>query len=89
MNFINDKGLIRQLKTYGSSGPFDHCIIDNFFKKNVAIQLEKEFPSFNSEIWHEYNNAIEIKKTCNNWNVFPPLTYSIFSYLNSREFLKS
>ena len=88
MNFINDKGLIRQLKTYGSSGPFDHCIIDNFFKKNVAIQLEKEFPSFNSEIWHEYNNAIEIKKTCNNWNVFPPLTYSIFSYLNSREFLK-
>jgi len=66
--------------------PFPHFCVDNFFEKNVADQLESEFPNFDSNIWHEYGNAIEIKKTCNNWNVFPTLTYRAFSYLNSSKF---
>jgi len=84
--FIDKNNLLKSLDTYAKEGPFDHCVIDNFFPKKIAKELEKEFPSFNSEIWHKYENAIEIKKTCNNWNVFPPLTYQVFNFLNSEEF---
>lgn len=85
---INKKTFNNALKTFGNDGPFDHCVIDNFFQKKVALELEKEFPSFNSDIWHQYNNAIEVKKVCNDWNVFPKLTYQAFNFLNSDEFIK-
>lgn len=75
------------LQTYGRSGPFDHCIVDNFFKPDVARGLEAEVPDFDSEMWHQYNNPIEIKKVSNIWNHFPPLTYGAFNALNSAEFL--
>lgn len=84
---INKKSLLKALSFYGKDGPFDHCIIDNFFQRKIAIQLENEFPNFNSDKWHNYNNAIEVKRTCNNWNLFPPITYKVFNYLNSDDFL--
>ena len=84
--YIDKKNFIKSLANYSQDGPFDHCVIDNFFNTKIANKLEKEFPSFNSENWHIYDNALEIKKTCNNWNSFPPLTYQVFNYLNSEEF---
>lgn len=84
---VNLDELTRALQTYGRSGPFDHCVIDGFFKPAVANGLEAEFPDFDSEIWHQYDNPIEIKKVSNIWNHFPPLTYSVFNALNSRELL--
>ena len=89
MEIINKKSFLKALSSYGDNGPFDHCVIDNFFKKKIALQLESEFPNFNSDTWHEYNNPIEIKKTCNNWNAFPPTTYQAFNYLNSDNFIKT
>ena len=86
---INEKSILKVLPTFGKSGPFDHCVIDNFFNKKIAFELEKEFPNYDSEKWHNYNNAIEVKKLCNNWNVFPPTTYKVFNYLNSDAFLKT
>ncbi|PJG45164.1 proline hydroxylase (plasmid) [Sphingobium sp. LB126] len=85
--FINIDELIKGLQRYGSEGPIDHTVIDNFFTAEIAEKLEQEFPSFDSHVWHKYENALELKKTCNNWNAFPALTYSVFSYLNSRDFL--
>ena len=85
---INEKSLLKSLSTFGTSGPFDHCVIDNFFKKKIALGLEEEFPDFDSDKWHQYNNQIEVKKVCNNWNNFPKLTYQAFNYLNSDGFLK-
>ena len=67
--------------------PFPHFVVDDFFEKNVAKRLEAEFPQFGDKLWHEYGNAIEVKKVCNNWNSFPETTYKCFSYLNSAEFL--
>jgi Rps23 Pro-64 3,4-dihydroxylase Tpa1-like proline 4-hydroxylase len=84
---ISKENLIAQLKAYGKDGPFDHCVIENFFDTDYAKKLESEFLDFDSDLWHEYNNSIEIKKTSNNWNLFPADTYSAFSYLNSREFV--
>ena len=36
----------------------------------------------------EYNNPLEIKKTCNNWDVFDKYIYQTLSYLNSEHFVE-
>ena len=64
--------------------PFPHLVVDGFFKDEIADALEKEFPNFDDGLWHQYQNALEVKKTSNNWNKFPELTYQVFSTLNSR-----
>ncbi|WP_416679137.1 2OG-Fe(II) oxygenase [Candidatus Pseudothioglobus sp. Uisw_016] len=85
--FINLKNFKKSLKKYSKEGPFDHCVIDDFFELEIAKNLEKDFPEYNSDFWFEHNNAIEVKKLSNNWNVFPPTTYQVFSYLNSSKFI--
>jgi hypothetical protein len=67
--------------------PFYHHIIDNFFDLETARKIESEFPEYNCPAWFEYNNPLEIKRTCNNWYYFGPETYKTFAYLNSREFI--
>jgi len=83
---INLNALEKSALTFCDASPFPYCIIDNFFDKNIAHALEKEFPQYDDPLWHQYDNLIEIKKTFNVWNQFPPLTYSVFNYLNSPEF---
>ncbi|MDA7455154.1 2OG-Fe(II) oxygenase [Planktomarina temperata] len=85
---LNLDSIEKQIIGFGGSRPFDHVVIDNFFNESVAIQLSEEFPDFDSEIWHKYDNAIEVKKTCNNWNLFPKKSYTVFSFLNSGDFSK-
>ncbi len=90
MNFeklINIKKLDKAFNTFSENQPFDHFVCDDFFVENIAIELSKEFPEFNDDIWHKYDNPIENKKLLNNWNAFPPLTYRVLSSLNSNEFL--
>ena len=86
--FLNEASLAESIKSFKGQKPFDHCIIDNFFIDEIAYGLENEFPNFDDDVWHKYDNAIEIKKTCNNWNVFPKLTYRVVAQLNSEEFAK-
>lgn len=62
--------------------PFPHCIVDDFFNEETARLLEKDFPSFNDDVWHRYRNPLEVKNASNNWNLFPPLTYKIFQIFN-------
>ena len=84
-NYINKENLINSLKTFSGADPFDHCVVDNFFDLDVAKELESEFPDFHSDIWHGYDNPLEVKRLSNNWNLFPETTYKIFNYLNSDE----
>tara|TARA_X000000950_G_scaffold266002_1_gene340966 strand:+ start:6561 stop:7367 length:807 start_codon:yes stop_codon:yes gene_type:complete len=85
--FINLPALIKSFEEFKSSKPFNHCVCDNFFKVQFAKQLSNEFPNYNTKnFWHEYDNAIEVKKTCNDWNKFQLNTYKIFSLFNSNEF---
>jgi len=67
--------------------PFPYFVVDDFLDGDIAKSLELEFPAYKSDVWHVYSNPIEEKKTCNNWNEFPPLTYRVFQYLNSSEFV--
>jgi len=82
VNFADRAGEFRAAK------PFNHIVIDNFFEPQIANGLASEFPDFNSPIWAEYNNPIEIKKLSNKWDKFPSLTYSVFSYLVSTKFVE-
>lgn len=67
--------------------PFDYWVIDNFLEEKRAIELSEEFIPFESELWFNYNNPLEIKKTLNNFYYFPENTYKFFTYLNSTPFL--
>jgi hypothetical protein len=75
------------LPAFRAAAPFNHVVIDNFFEPGIADGLAREFPEFDSNIWWEYQNSIEIKKACNLWDKFPRLTYSVFNYLNSPAFV--
>lgn len=58
--------------------PFNHMVIDDFFYKDFAEKLSEEFPDFDSPLWYDYNNPVEVKKTTNFWDRFPPNTYKAF-----------
>ena len=47
-------------KPFRAAEPFHHIVIDDFFTQEIAEGLAKEFPTFDSDIWAEYNNPIEI-----------------------------
>ena len=84
---INVENVKKAFENFDNAKPFPHTFIDNFFKEDFALALEKEFPDFTSNQWHKYNNQIEVKKTCNDWNFFPKNTYQAFTLLNSPEFV--
>ena len=84
---INLNALKNAATEWRDAKPFPHFQVENFFDPNIAKQLEAEMPDFDSDVWYEYGNAIEVKKACNNWNAFPSVTYRAFSFLNSNEFV--
>ena len=63
--------------------PIDHIVIENFLPEEMAAKLSGEFEDWNSPTWHSYQNALELKKTCNQWNLFKNETYFYFSLINS------
>ncbi len=67
---------------------FDYWIIDDFLPPDILKSVQEEFPDFDSDIWHQYNNPIEVKKTCNNWNSFPQATYKLFHSLCDRNLIE-
>jgi len=87
-NFINYENFFEFVDNWKESKPFSHVVLDNFINENFLEKIASEFPDYNSNIWHEYNNPLEIKKTCNSWNSFGKNTYQLFYYLNSSAFLK-
>ncbi len=86
--YINFNNLNKAFNNFKYRKPFPFTIVDNFFRPSIAKRLEKEFPNYNDKFLHEYNNYCEVKKSSNNWNIFPPLTYKIFTILNSEKFVK-
>lgn len=88
MTFVNFSSFPKASHEFSTSEPFNFCIIDNFFKPKVAKLLEHEFPDYESDKFNGlYNNAIEIKKSCNIWDRFPTTTYKVLFYLNSQSFI--
>ena len=59
---LNWRSLESQIGGYGKNPPFDHVVIDDFFTEDFAKKLSSEFPAYEDEIWHGYDNPIEVKK---------------------------
>jgi hypothetical protein len=67
--------------------PFPHVVIDDFFHLDFLKKIVEEFPPYDSGAWTaEYNNPVEIKKTCNHWDKFPKHIYQSFTYFCTEEF---
>ncbi len=59
-----------------SETPFWHAIVEDFFEE--AEEIAREFPHPDDDCWFRYDNPLEIKQTCNNWQRFGPATYRAF-----------
>lgn len=68
------------------AAPFTHWVVDGFLK--YPQDLTQEFLAPDSKEWLRYDSDVQVKMACNNWNLFPPATYSLFSYLISDEFVE-
>jgi Rps23 Pro-64 3,4-dihydroxylase Tpa1-like proline 4-hydroxylase len=85
---INELNFKNSFGEFSTQLPFPFAVIDNFFPDDIAAGLNQEFPNFDSDVFNgKYENQIEYKRTCNVWDRFPKLTYQVFSYLNSQNFL--
>lgn len=65
--------------------PFPHVVIDNFIDQDLACKIADEFPSFDDNFWYNYDNPLEIKKACSDWNKFPENIYKVFFNLLSND----
>lgn len=84
-DLVNDGSFLGLKNEYAKAQPFHHVVIDDFLKKDVIASLADEFPLFDDEVWHTYNNPLEVKKTCNDWNKFGKATYNFFHIFNKQE----
>lgn len=84
---INWDAVAEAARSFADAAPFPHLVVDDFFDAATAAGLAKEFPAFDAPVWHRYDNAVEIKRTCNSWLAFPPLTYQVFALLNAPGFV--
>lgn len=82
-----DLDLPARAHAFRAAKPFHHVVIGDFFAPAIARRLVEEFPAFDAPLWAQYDNPIEVKKTCNHWDRFPPTTYRVFEYLNSPRFV--
>jgi hypothetical protein len=74
-------GIEADLLGFHGRHPFDHAVIDGFLEPALAGAMLAEFPAEDDPCWHRYDNALELKSACNDWNRFGPATYRAFSYL--------
>lgn len=82
---LNLQDIDRLKSQWKNAQPFNHIVIDNFLPESIAKQVADEFPDFNSDFWYEYQNPLEIKKACSDWNKFPASIYKVFLALLSQQ----
>lgn len=78
-----------KIKEYGNY-PYDYLIVDEFLPEDLALSLAESIPEYGSQFWNcFYNNPLEKKKACNDWNRFTPLLYTTFDGFLKPSFVKS
>lgn len=84
---INTEIIRKGIEDYKSAKPFPHMVIDNFLEEDLARNLSGEFPDIHDASLFNYSNPLEKKSALNDWNRFPPHTYSFFEFLCSSTFV--
>jgi Rps23 Pro-64 3,4-dihydroxylase Tpa1-like proline 4-hydroxylase len=85
---FNYQNIANALDSFKGSLPFDHCVIDDFFHHDLAMELSSQFLPYDDQKWFYYKNPIEDKKALNDWNAFPSMTYKVFRELVSPKFVE-
>jgi hypothetical protein len=83
---INDLHLSELQSKFFSAEPFNHVIMDNFFREDVALNIFNDMPGYDDNTDAKYDNAIEKKRTIQNWTKFSKNIYKAMSYLVDSEF---
>lgn len=68
---------------FGSDDPFPFRVIDDILPKDFVLGLSAEVDGLRS--WFRYDNPIEKKSVCNQWDQFGSGLYSYFSAMLSDE----
>lgn len=68
---------------YRSSDPFPFRVIDDVLPKEFVLGLSREVDDLRS--WFRYDNPIEKKSVCNQWDQFGSRLYSYFTAMLSDE----
>ena len=86
---INEQNWSELGQEFLNGEPFNHIVIDNFFKADVAEAILQEFPDYDDDaVWKgDWNNAVEHKRLHNDWDKFGMVTYQAFSYLLSADWI--
>ncbi len=84
---VNAENICAAARGFAQAKPFPHCVIDGFFAPATAKALAEEFPAYDSPAWRSYASPVQVKKTLNAWDRFPPATYRVFFELNGAPFV--
>ena len=66
--------------------PFNHIVIKNFLKDEIATKVFDNFPS-NYDDWHKYYNPLEVKYACDDINNMNENIRNVFLALSSKNSL--
>jgi hypothetical protein len=83
--WINNLEQIRN--TFINAKPFEHVIIHNFLKDDIANQVYNDFPT-NYNDWHSYWNPLEVKYANDNFETLPQSIKNIFLALSTEKLCK-
>ena len=101
-SILNSIGLFDKIKynklsiknsiKYKKAKPFPNIQFENFLSKEIANNLNKSFPKYNSSKWFSYKNFnttknSNLKKSMQDERKFPLIFRSIFREFNSRQFI--
>ena len=89
MKIINDFDWHYLKMKFQLAEPFNHVVIDNFFTDEVARNIFKDMPGYDSELDATYDNAIEKKRTVQNWTKFSKNIYTAMTELVSQKFTEN
>lgn len=81
-DWINQIDFLRN--SFLNAQPFEHLIIDNFLEESYAEKISNLFPNLD-DLWHKYENPIEVKYTYDDINFLDIELKNYFYYLSTEE----
>lgn len=86
-DLINPQAWEELSKQFLSAEPFNHIVIDNFFKEDVALNIFNDMPDYDGvNADGTYDSSIEKKKLFQNWLNFPKNVYQAINYMVGQTF---
>jgi len=83
---INNQNWFELSKDFKQGKPFNHVVIDNFFKEDIALNIFNDMPGYDENTDARYDNLIEKKRTIQNWHKFSKNIYKALSFLIDQRF---